>query len=240
MKEKINTTNSNVDFVDFSKNNYEKHWSYSNFFRYLYTAEQIVKNKSKIIIEFGASNSPIKNILDDNFNYRYDSYKRSDVTNEVDKSIEILDITKELSIESNSVDVVILEEVLEHIEKENHGFVLSQIKRILKKNGILLFSTPTPIKEYEEKCWPEDHDFEYDYNSIIELISKYFLVEHDMVWSHNAREYNKLISNNKLISTIYSKLSNKMPSGFIQAIVSLLADGETGRQIILTATKKNN
>ncbi len=234
-----NTTNSNKNFIDFSKNNYHKHWSYSNFFRYLYTAEQIIKHNGQTIIELGASNSPIKNILKRNFNYTFKSFDRSDITLDLDKTVKVVDITKGLNVLDESVDVVILEEVLEHIDISKHDFVLKEINRVLKINGILLFSTPTPNKSYEEKCWPNDHDFEYDYNSITSLLNKYFLIEQDMVWSHNIKEYNKLVSTDSLSSNVYTKLRGKMPDGFIQAIISLLAKGDTGRQIILTAIKKN-
>ena len=45
-------------------------------------------------------------------------------------------------LSENMADVVILYDVLEHIPKGTEGQVLSEIRRILKKGGTLLFSTP--------------------------------------------------------------------------------------------------
>ena len=47
---------------------------------------------------------------------------------------------QELPIESQSIDVVVSFETLEHIEGQ-HKF-LSEIKRVLKPNGLLIMSTP--------------------------------------------------------------------------------------------------
>jgi 2-polyprenyl-3-methyl-5-hydroxy-6-metoxy-1,4-benzoquinol methylase len=51
------------------------------------------------------------------------------------------DINKDkIFIQSESVDVVIMEEVIEHLY--NSDLVISEIHRILKRNGILILSTP--------------------------------------------------------------------------------------------------
>src|SRR5690606_16552983 len=52
-------------------------------------------------------------------------------------------ITKSLPFEKNEFDCVILGEVIEHVP--NTDFVLQEIRRVLKKNGTLLISTPNLV-----------------------------------------------------------------------------------------------
>ncbi len=58
------------------------------------------------------------------------------------KEVECLeaDITKELPYSSDSFDVILAIEVMEHIH--DHQVFFKEAARVLKKNGILLFSTP--------------------------------------------------------------------------------------------------
>lgn len=70
----------------------------------------------------------------------------------------------ELPVVKNSVDVLILFDVLEHVPKGTEMRVLSEVKRVLKTRGTLLLSTPN------------DH-----------IISKVF----DLAWYFGHRHYNK-------------------------------------------------
>lgn len=58
------------------------------------------------------------------------------------KEVECLkaDVTKELPYSSDSFDVILAIEVMEHIH--DHQVFFKEAARILKKNGMLLFSTP--------------------------------------------------------------------------------------------------
>jgi SAM-dependent methyltransferase len=50
------------------------------------------------------------------------------------------DLTAELPYSSETFDIIVAVEVMEHIH--DHQVIFSEARRILKKNGILLFSTP--------------------------------------------------------------------------------------------------
>ena len=56
---------------------------------------------------------------------------------------------KKLPFEDNFFDTVVMLAVFEHIEFDNIPFLLHEIKRILKKNGQFIITTPSPLA-----VWP--------------------------------------------------------------------------------------
>lgn len=55
----------------------------------------------------------------------------------------------QLPFEDNSFDIINMMEVIEHIPLEQGKRTLHQLRRVLKKNGVLLISTPNyPIKRF--------------------------------------------------------------------------------------------
>ena len=91
-----------------------------------------------ISIEFGAVKNRDKtfsNFFDGKSKFKYSNIKKSKNSN-----IIPLDLTKKLKVKSNKFDNVLLFNVLEHLNDHNKTF--SEIFRILKKNGLLIGSTP--------------------------------------------------------------------------------------------------
>ena len=91
-----------------------------------------------ISIEFGAVKNRDKifsNFFDGKSKFRYSNIKKFKNSN-----IIPLDLTKKLKIKSNKFDNVLLFNVVEHLNDHNKTF--SEIFRILKKNGLLIGSTP--------------------------------------------------------------------------------------------------
>ena len=78
-----------------------------------------------------------------------------------------------IPIDSNSIDVVVSFETLEHHDK--HEEMLSEIKRVLKDNGKLIISTPDK-KNYTEATGNINpfHIKELYYEEFIALLRKYF------------------------------------------------------------------
>ena len=68
----------------------------------------------------------------------------------------------------NTFDVLTSFETLEHIENEERQ--MQEIKRVLKKDGLYILSTPNDWDNSNNKF----HVRDYDYNSVKELISKHF------------------------------------------------------------------
>jgi len=56
------------------------------------------------------------------------------------------DFTKSFPVDSNSVEVVTLYHVIEHISKANRDFILSEIHRVLQPEGLFIVSYPEFMK----------------------------------------------------------------------------------------------
>jgi len=89
-------------------------------------------------LEFGASTNYKKNfstVVKGKSKFFY-----SNLDNFQSKKIIPLDLTKKLKIKSNEYNNILIFNVLEHIN--DHSITFKEIKRILKKNGNFLASTP--------------------------------------------------------------------------------------------------
>lgn len=234
---KVNTNNSNFNFQNFNKCNYNKHWSYSNFFRHLFVCNELNTLKdTAIVIELGAANSNYEQYMHNNFikkiNIKKYDYKES-------RGVKKLDITKKLPFKTNSVDCIILTEVIEHLTKKDGEKVLAEIHRVLvSKKGLLLFTTPTPNKLVEDRVWPEDHDFEYSLAEISSLLNKHFKINKEMPWSMTEKEYRETLKTNIFIQNIYCKLKDSLPEGLIRALISIVCNPNKSRQIAMSCTKR--
>ena len=81
----------------------------------------------------------------------------------------------EISVESNSIDMVVSFETIEHVESEIQEKFLSEVKRLLKPNGKLLISTPnkaiySDLFHYSN----EFHVKEFYYEEFVTFLKKYF------------------------------------------------------------------
>ncbi|WP_417875143.1 methyltransferase domain-containing protein [Xanthomarina gelatinilytica] len=81
--------------------------------------------------------------------------------------------TSKIPIESNSVDVVISYETIEH--HDEHEQMMQEIKRVLKQNGILIISSPDKYFYSDKRNYNNPfHVKELYKNEFTELISKHF------------------------------------------------------------------
>jgi ubiquinone/menaquinone biosynthesis C-methylase UbiE len=77
---------------------------------------------------------------------------------------------KECEFLNNSIDVITMCDVIEHVE--NIEPLLQEIKRTCKKGGILI--NTTPCKWRNNILWDEHHVFEYTKETLNELLSHHF------------------------------------------------------------------
>jgi 2-polyprenyl-3-methyl-5-hydroxy-6-metoxy-1,4-benzoquinol methylase len=102
--------------------------------------------KGAKVLDIGCRDGSLRNYLDKSV-----VYYGIDIASEFKgESITIQDITEGTSFESDFFDYIFCIDVLEHLKKP--FFVLNEINRILKKEGILILSVPNPY-HFKEIIW---------------------------------------------------------------------------------------
>lgn len=99
------------------------------------------------------------------------------------KKIDLIydkDVTQGIEYKDNYFDAVIMEEVIEHIDRNKTEYVISEIKRVLKPKGIFIFSTPNKylyhiwlIGRYDDNL-KKVHIAELTFSELRTLLNKYF------------------------------------------------------------------
>ena len=225
----MNINNSNPPFQDFSKCDYNLHWSYSNFIRHINVIHTLSSDSK--IIELGAGDSMYKTYAENNFNKPLDIV-RYDINSEYD-DIEILDLAEGLKEKDEEVDIVIFTEVIEHLD--NPSFIMDEIKRVLKPGGQLIISTPTPNDE--QLIYPSDHDMEFSYKEIVKLINKNFRIDREFPWAITEYTMYNQINRDPVLQGVYTRLTGNLPDGMIRAILGMLVVPELAKQVTFTCTK---
>ncbi|GEM_PF-5386477 len=123
-------------------------------------------SKNKNLIDIGCGRMPYREKLEPIVK-RYigvDHPKISSLYNPGKKPDILADITKKIPVKDKSFEIVIMLEVLEYLENPVKTF--SEIRRILKPNGVLIFTSPF--------LYPL-HDIPYDRNRFTDTQIKTFL-----------------------------------------------------------------
>lgn len=235
--------NQELGFDRFSECNYNLHWSFSNFNRILMVAGQIAQLPiDSKVLELGAGSSDLENIVSKNFErsdikfIKIDGDKQYESSNE----ITVLDITSEMCktlVEAKGpFDAVVFMEVIEHIDSDvDVEFILDYIYNGLKKEGLLLLTTPTPPEEgmFEDRVWPLDHKREFTYSEIYGIINKRFKINKQIGWSLEEREFNSLLENDEFIMKAYAKLKGAFPDSYVRAMLACISPVRANRQVLL-------
>jgi len=235
----MNIKDSNKDFQDISKCNLNLHWSYSNWFRHLWTASYIESNFNEyaVIYDIACGDAPVYYMLKDNFNFACKNYNGVDAKYFPDHPFEFHEGNFMSISEDNFADVVIFTEAIEHLEPVQYTAAIKMIRKLLKPKGKMILSTPTPIKQIEDRVWPTDHEHELSVQELSKLVNKYFMVDSMSSWSMTTREYNSYLQDNAFARKIYHKLTG-MPSSFKRAVISMTANLEDGRQTIMACESR--
>ncbi|MFY9074517.1 methyltransferase type 11 [Malaciobacter mytili] len=188
-----------------------------NFLNWLQLKKSIKKSIPYIkgkCADIGSGHSPYKKYILNNIE-EYISIDKGNIhthmfSSSKEKFIDA-DI-KELPFENNSFDTVILTQVLEHID--NPFKALEEIKRVLKKDGILILSVPfiyqahaTPydfyrFSEYGLKEICKNYDFkilEFHYQGY--LGTTIFSIINGFIWEVSSK--NKLLRNTILLPFLF-------------------------------------
>ena len=107
--------------------------------------------KNKQILDFGCGDARYKKYIDNSNNYKGLDVAESGHS-PLDKNYDVLWDKKKLPFENDVFDIVLMTEVLEHVE--NVDITLREINRVLKIGGSILVTVPF--------IWPE-HQKPYDF-----------------------------------------------------------------------------
>lgn len=150
------------------------------------------------ILDIGCGSYPYF-LINTDFKEKYGidpSLKLSDVKNKK-LNLQVLDITGNgLPFANSYFDVVTMLAVFEHIKHDKLNFALSEIKRLLKKDGIFVITTPAP--------WAD---------KLLHFMSKFNLISKDEIHEHK-HNYPK-----KKIESILQEVGfekNKTRSGYFE------------------------
>ena len=245
----MNTTNANqtLGFDKFSECDYNLHWSFSNFNRMLMAAGQIAQLPyGSKVLELGAGTSDLENLVKKNFKRDDIEFVKidGDAQYESDSSISVFDIT---SVDCalfcalfGPYDAVVFMEVIEHLDREDAERVLAMIHNVLKPDGVMILTTPTPPYDalYEDRVWPLDHDVEFGLLELKSLVNKNFKINKEIGWSLEEREFNELLSHYSDLAIVYAKLKGAFPESYIRAIIASLAPVESNRQVFMVCKKR--
>ena len=251
----------------FSKCNNNKHWSNKNFLKNLHAANAIsnLEYEAKVL-EIGAYGSCLVDMVRNNFGRKDIKFVRVDLKRDFtsqNKDIINCDITdkhdkckfvREYIEGDKKFDMVVMLEVIEHLVDEENYYSIMQdemrkkadevlnwiSKDLLKSDGELILSTPTPPmnKKYERLVWPDDHYYEMSYKETRDVLNTYFKIVDTFSWSMENREFNEVIKNDKLGREIFARLSPSMPKPFIRAIMPMFVSELYGRQTTFVCEKR--
>ena len=103
--------------------------------------------KNKRVLDFGCGDGRYKKYIIDNNEYIGIDVDESGHPNQ-DKKNDITWNKKKLPFENEFFDIILMTEVLEHIE--NVGETLDELNRVLKNNGKIFITSPFLWKEHEK------------------------------------------------------------------------------------------
>lgn len=147
-------------------------------------------------------------------------YRYSDKEN---LQFEVKDISHLNGVETGSMDVVVSFETIEHISKDTQKKFLKEIKRVLKKDGLLIMSTPNK-KIYSDMFdyHNEYHVHEFDQNTYISFLKTQFRTVKLVSQSF---EVNCLISDDKNKETAIMVQGNRNPLKTCKFFIALATNG---------------
>jgi ubiquinone/menaquinone biosynthesis C-methylase UbiE len=133
----------------YEKEVHEKYYVKENtgqILRYKWYAEKFFKNiKNKIILEIGCGDGGVVQFLKEHNEVYAADISKNGVEYLKKKGIKssLVNISEDkLPFENGKFDYVIILETLEHLKSPQ--FAIEEIQRVLKKNGVMIASTPNP------------------------------------------------------------------------------------------------
>ena len=153
-------------------------------------ADRLIPNHCRDgrILDIGCGTIPFF-LMNINFKEKYGIDKNLSIKNINGIIIKKKDITMNIPYEDEYFDVVTMLATVEHFSEEEVTRIFREIFRVLKRNGILIITTPTPIGFYVLKIM-----------AYFNIVSKEEIFEHKLIASKE-----KVISILKRSNYIYKR-----------------------------------
>lgn len=243
-----NTFDDSVEFIfksDMLGNmKFSNGWMMSFALRYTNTCNRIVKIKRESIedkiriLDLGCSEKTFYTFWNKNFETpgrpRLDYIGlefRQDVVDKANESINKSSVNTAEVLQYNLVkqslhevnrfekyDVILMQEILEHIPKATVEKLLKEANDLLTERGFIVVSSPNPRKdEGQEFVWPENHIQEFSLEEMKNLMEPYYNIERVNGWLGKAQKFKKNLSKSQREEyDAYNTLS----SGFASALIA--------------------
>jgi len=154
-----------------------------HYSRYKKIKKIITKEKSKKLLDFGCG-APCKSMKDGSF-LSYLGYGTGTDVKEANIKFPFRKCTiSKIPFPNDSFDIVVTLETLEHVQ--NLDITLKEIKRVLKKNGTFIVTTPNNCVLWRiiwkiwtqtfGKEWKNSHITKYNKSEWLDKLSKYFKI----------------------------------------------------------------
>ena len=152
--------------------------------------------KSKKILDYGSGDQRYKKFFIERNTYYSLDVKKSGHP-KIKKNTFIIDasIKKKSKIKNSFFDIIVCTEVLEHVI--HLDFTIKEMKRVLKKNGLIFVTTPF--------VWPE-HEIPYDFRRFTSYGIKKLFLENNF----KILKTKKLVSQDNALLGIFESQLNRL------------------------------
>ncbi|MFX1392102.1 MAG: class I SAM-dependent methyltransferase [Promethearchaeota archaeon] len=190
----------------FTDDNYKNYLNHTKFYKFTC---QFVKNKNVIDLGCGSGygckilkNSDAKYILGIDISKKAIKFAKKYYNQYAD--FKILGLTNMEDLKDNSFEVSICSEVLEHLKEYNMvNIALKEIKRITKRKGLIIFSTPNI-----ELLSHHGFSFEEINNLFSNKFKKFCIFENSLVpFDQNKKKWEKRLSKGDVGIIISEKIN---------------------------------
>lgn len=168
-------------------------------------ANSLIKDKQRKgrILDIGCGSYPFF-LINTDFKEKFGLDPSLNLAKVKDKKLTLksFDVTKsKLPFKENYFDVVTMLAVFEHLDEEKINFVLQNVKRVLKKGGIFIITTPAP--------WSDN---------LLHQMAKVNLISSEEIHEHKTHYQRK-----KIVSLIESSGFDKknIQSGFFEIYLNM-------------------
>jgi SAM-dependent methyltransferase len=222
-------------YKDLSKG-WERPYIFAHFFRFSYIRRLTrgprynnAYGKKTILLDLGCGEGLLRNMLYRNaINIKYigidialQTLKKALNLKSKEEAIYLrYDLNKGIPLNDNSVNIVVAFEIIEHLLKKSGLKVIRESYRVLKKNGILILSTP--IQPFAENLYEDEHIYEWKKDEIEkEYLKLGFNIELIRGISIRTKHLKEELKNNQVLSNLYLQLSKHFEGSILNCFFAV-------------------